>query len=126
MTRQARLFGTMLAAALAAGLVAEVGRCVADDPQANDRARGAAAIRYYGCGTCHRIPGIAGATGTVGPSLERLHRRVYIGGFIPNTPGALAQWIESPRKFDPRTAMPDMGVSAGDARLIAAFLSRTP
>jgi cytochrome c1 len=122
MTRQARLFGTIVAA----GLAAAAGGCGSDDPHENDRTRGAAAIQHYGCGTCPRIPGIAGATGTVGPSLEHLHRRVYIAGFIPNTPDALAQWIESPRKLDPQTAMPDVGVSAGDARLIAAFLSRTP
>jgi cytochrome c2 len=122
MTRRAHLHGMVLAA----GVAAAVSGCGSAPPPADERARGADAIRHYGCGTCHRIPGIAGATGTVGPSLERFHRQVYIAGFIPNTPDALAQWIESPKKFDPRTAMPEMGVSAAEARLIAEFLSRSP
>jgi len=98
--------------------------CTDEDRRAGDRSRGDAAIRAYGCGTCHVIPDVPGAVGNVGPSLERFHRRVYIAGFIPNTPDALAQWIEDPQRFAPDTAMPNLGVTAADARLIARHLSR--
>ncbi len=42
--------------------------------------RGAAMIEYYGCGSCHTIPGISGAVGLAGPPLSgiakpHLHRR---------------------------------------------------
>lgn len=86
--------------------------------------RGAAAMESHGCGSCHRIPGVAGASGVVGPSLERLADRVYLAGFIPNTPANLARWIESPQQLAPGSAMPDMQVSAADAQAIVAYLGR--
>ncbi len=84
--------------------------------------RGAQLIRMYGCGSCHAIPGIGRAEGTVGPPLEDVRQRVYIAGVVPNTPDNLIHWIEHPRQIDPRTAMPEMGVTDADARDIAAYL----
>src|SRR5512142_2272077 len=37
----------------------------------SDPGKAPQAIAAYGCGTCHAIPGIAGADGTVGPQLDR-------------------------------------------------------
>ena len=85
---------------------------------------GAALIRAYGCGACHVIPGVAGANGNVGPSLERLGSRVYLAGFLPNTRDNLARWIREPQRIAHATAMPDMGVTASDAQQIAAYLHR--
>jgi cytochrome c1 len=39
-----------------------------------------------------------------------------------NTPDNLMLWIRNPPGVDPLTAMPDTGVTEGDARDIAAFL----
>jgi cytochrome c len=86
-----------------------------------DPTRGRAAIERYGCGSCHVIGGIAGAGGNVGPSLEGVGRRAYLGGMLPNTPANMIAWIRNPRKFDPRTAMPDLGVSENEARDMAAY-----
>lgn len=86
---------------------------------------GVDAIRRYGCGTCHIIPGVDGADGTVGPSLAGIERQVYLAGRLPNTPDNMAQWIMSPQRFNPNTAMPDMQVTAVDARSIATFLRRS-
>ncbi len=83
---------------------------------------GAAAIERYGCGACHTIPGIRGANATVGPPLHDYARRVYIAGVLPNTPEDLVRWIRHPSKVDPRTAMPDLGVTAEEAQNIAAYL----
>jgi cytochrome c2 len=91
-------------------------------PVDGDPAAGAAAIRKYGCGTCHTVPGIRGADATVGPPLDHYARRVYVAGVVPNTPDDLVRWIQYPRQVDPRTAMPDMGVTKEDARDIAAYL----
>ena len=50
-------------------------------------------IEEYGCGTCHRIPGVVGANGTVGPELDDLSQRNLLAGQIPNTPDNLVLWI---------------------------------
>jgi cytochrome c len=86
-------------------------------------ARAVALIRYYGCGTCHVIPGVPSATGLVGPPLTGLKGRTYLGGAVTNTPENLARWIRNPRELAPRTAKPDVGVSETDAKLIAAYLN---
>jgi cytochrome c1 len=84
--------------------------------------RAAAAIRKYGCGSCHTIPGIDGATAVVGPPLERLGSRSYIAGHLSNDPETLIRWIRHPHSFGQVTAMPEMGVGDQDARDIAAYL----
>jgi cytochrome c2 len=88
--------------------------------------RGRMLIQEYGCGACHTIPGIRGATGNVGPRLDRVKEQVYVAGVLPNTPQNLIFWISSPKKADPQTAMPDLGISEDDARDIAAYLYRLP
>ena len=88
----------------------------------SDTERGRAAIRKYGCGSCHDIPGVSGAAGMVGPPLGRIAQRVYIAGVLPNEPDNMIKWIENPPGVDPKTAMPYMGVTPRDARDIAAYL----
>jgi len=87
-----------------------------------DPDRGRALLRTYGCASCHTIPGVDGASGLVGPPLAGIASRSYIGGVLPNTPQNMIRWIEDPKKVDSLTAMPDVGVSAPDARRIAAYL----
>lgn len=87
-----------------------------------DASRAPASLRRFGCTGCHEIPGISGADGKVGGSLSDLRKRVYVGGVLNNTSDNLVQWIVSPPKFSPRTAMPVTGISEGEARDVAAFL----
>jgi cytochrome c2 len=87
-----------------------------------DGGRGRVAIKKYGCGSCHTIPGIGGAEGLVGPPLAQIASRVYIAGVLPNEPDNMIRWIENPPAIDPKTAMPNMGVTVRDARDIAAYL----
>jgi cytochrome c len=84
--------------------------------------RGRELIRSYGCGTCHSIPGVTGATGLVGPPLGGIASRSYIGGVLPNAPDNMLRWLRDPRAVDPLTAMPNVGVTPSDARHIAAYL----
>lgn len=79
-------------------------------------------IRNYGCHSCHTIPGVTGADALVGPPLIHWSRRVYIAGELPNTPENLEKWIQHPPQIEPKTAMPDMGVTEQDSRDIAAYL----
>ena len=87
-----------------------------------DARRGADALRRFGCGACHVIPGIAGASGQVGPPLGGVGGRAYIAGVLTNTPENMIRWIVNPRGVDSLTAMPILGVSAPEARDIAAYL----
>ncbi len=85
-------------------------------------ARGVDVIKTKKCGSCHAIPGINGANGTVGPPLAYFGRRTYIGGEVPNTPQNLVQWVMSPQSIEPHTAMPALGLSEQQARDVAAYL----
>jgi cytochrome c len=91
-----------------------------------DVGRGKLLLAQYQCGSCHRIPDVAAARGEVGPALDSFGRRSYIAGQIPNRPDALARWIVDPASLKPGTAMPAMGVSAADARDMAAYLYALP
>jgi cytochrome c2 len=79
-------------------------------------------LRQFGCGACHRIPGVADAQGNVGPPLDGVAKRVYLAGVVPNSPQGMARWIRTPKAFDPHTAMPDLGVSEPHARDMVAYL----
>ncbi len=84
--------------------------------------RGAAAIEHYGCGSCHIIPGISGAQGRAGASLNGIASRIYIAGVLQNTPENMVRWIENPPAVDPKTVMPNLGVNERDAKDIAGYL----
>ena len=87
-----------------------------------DADRGRAVIKKYGCNTCHTIAGVAGADGLVGPPLTGIAQRMFIGGVARNTPANLVAWIQNPKQFDSKTAMPNVGVSHRDAVDIASYL----
>lgn len=112
----------------------ELGRARQEKPEPDWRAsaasagtgnakRGATAIHQYGCATCHQIPGIVGAVALVGPSLEGIASRKYLGGRVPNTPENLVRWIRHPKAFSPDTLMPALGVTEPHALDIATYLS---
>ncbi len=84
--------------------------------------RGRRAMELYGCGSCHTISGVSGATALVGPSLEHMANRSYVAGVMVNRPENMIAWILDPPKIDPLTAMPHLGVTEQDARDIASYL----
>ncbi|HEV7368106.1 c-type cytochrome [Arenibaculum sp.] len=79
-------------------------------------------VRAHGCGACHRIDGVRGPDANVGPPLNALSSQVYIAGVLPNLPENMVRWLMDPPAIDPRTAMPDLGLSEREATDIAAFL----
>jgi cytochrome c len=115
------LYFLLLLACIGAGCENRVRR-TAVQITGGDPDRAAAAVRKYGCGSCHTIPGIDGANAVMGPPLNRFSRRSYIAGHLSNNPDLLIRWIRHPHSFKQETAMPEMGVGEQDARDIAAYL----
>ena len=122
---------TALTAPTAAGLALAVGIAACSNAsgstsdrhvEGGDPDRGRAAISAYGCGSCHQIPGVQGARGMVGPPLDHWAERRIIAGEVPNDPERLITWLTVPQSIEPGTAMPNMGVSDGEARDMAAYL----
>jgi cytochrome c2 len=74
------------------------------------------------CAACHRVPGVAGATGDVGPSLQGIARQQIIAGKLPNTGANMIRWLMHPQQVVPGNAMPEMGLTQAQARQIAAYL----
>ena len=83
---------------------------------------GRALIASYGCGSCHSVPGVPGADAVAAPPLKRFYERSFIAGRLSNTEENLIKWIQDPQDIEPGNAMPDLGVTEGDARDIAAYL----
>ncbi len=87
-----------------------------------DPAAGKRVISRIACGICHVIPGVAGARGTVGPSLEGFAERNLIAGRLPNEFELLTRWVRDAPSFDPATGMPELPISEDEARDVAAYL----
>lgn len=122
-TRLLAMFWLLLLAVLLVAACGESQTAALAAPGGGDATAGQAAIRGYGCGSCHQIPGIRGARGVVGPPLEEYARRKYIAGNLPNEPENLVAWIMDPQAIEPGTAMPNLLVTETDARNIAAYLA---
>jgi cytochrome c1 len=87
-------------------------------------AAGLLLVQQKGCGGCHVIPGVPGATGTLGPSLDGVAGRATIaGGTLPNNgPEDLQRWVLDPPSLKPGTVMPKLGLTDDQAASIAAYL----
>jgi cytochrome c2 len=83
---------------------------------------GRALMRQFGCAGCHTVSGVPGAVGRVGPQLDKVAQQIYIAGGVANTPDNLVRWIVDPKAVNPRSAMPRTGISAAQARDVAAYL----
>lgn len=123
----ALLFGATVLAALIAGIAMYAGtrtrsRIMAEQVSGGDSKAGRRAIAAYGCGSCHVIPGVPGAKGVVGPSLDKLAIRATIAGRLPNAPAAMEHWLRHPQTVVPGNGMPEQGVTARDARDMTAYL----
>ncbi len=92
--------------------------------------QGVKVILQRGCGGCHTIPNIPGASGTIGPNLGPngdippvKDRKTIAGGAVPNNSvDDLAKWILDPPSLKPGTAMPKLGLSPDEAAAAAAYL----
>ena len=79
-------------------------------------------IARVGCGSCHVIPGVTGATGRVGPSLQGIATRATIAGVLSNDPSQMRRWLKHPQAVLPGNGMPDQPITDREARDVAAYL----
>lgn len=111
------ILAALLLAACGEDPLPEARRVFNGDPEEGRRL-----IAEAGCGTCHVIPGVAGARGNVGPPLNGFAKRAIIAGQIPNRGDDLVRWILDPPGIEPGTAMPSSGLTEVEARHVAAYL----
>jgi cytochrome c1 len=92
-----------------------------------DAATGRQLVLDKGCGGCHTISGVPGATGVAGPNLTNIALRPTLAGdTIPNSSATLEQWLLDPQSLKPGTSMPRLGLSEQEARDLTAFLESQP
>lgn len=90
---------------------------------AGDANRGRALIASKGCTSCHVVPGVPEAKGTVGPNLAGFAARPQIAGTLPNNADNLVRWLKNPPGVKQGTAMPNLGLSDQEIADLSAFLS---
>jgi cytochrome c2 len=111
--------GALLAAFLLGGCDLE-SYAAQEDPQV---LQGKRLIAEVGCGSCHMIPGIAGADGLVGPPLNHMANRQFIAGMLRNSPENMQRWLLDPQAIVPGNAMPDLNLTERQAQAITAYLA---
>lgn len=87
-----------------------------------DAGQGLAVIDRVGCAACHRIPGVAWPTGSVGGSLSGFADRSLIAGRFPNQPEILVRWLRDAPSMSAETGMPPIPITEDEARDVAAYL----
>ncbi len=76
-----------------------------------------------GCVGCHSLNAYEAPKGMIGPNLANVGARSYIGaGTLKNTDENLARWIMNPQLIKQGVLMPNLGVSAVDAKALVAYL----
>lgn len=89
---------------------------------AGDPDQGRELVGEYGCGSCHRVPGVPNARALVGPPLDGWSGRSFIAGTLPNNQENLTVWLRDPQQVRPGSAMPDLDISESDLADIVAYL----
>ena len=76
-----------------------------------------------GCVGCHSLNAYDAPKGMIGPNLANVGARTYIAaGTLKNTDENLAHWIQHPQAIKQGVLMPNLGVTAEEAKALAAYL----
>jgi cytochrome c2 len=97
-------------------------------------ARGRELLDVKGCGLCHRMTGVADIrpallpTGVTVPDMARAIRLAPDLRYTRDRwrPSALVAWLVDPSKVKPDALMPVMGLTADEAKSVAAYLLQSP
>ena len=94
----------------------------APPPVTPEQTRGLKVVEFR-CGLCHAVRG-TDAGSHFGPDLTHLmSRRLIASGALPNTPGALAGWVQNPQGVKPGAQMPDQYLSGPQLQDVNAYLA---
>ncbi len=86
-------------------------------------AAGEKLFQAKGCVGCHSLNAVNAPKGMIGPNLANVGGRSYIGaGSFKNTDENLARWIQNPQLMKKGVLMPNLGVTADEAKSLAAYL----
>jgi cytochrome c oxidase subunit 2 len=92
-------------------------------PQDPAYAAGEKLFQAKGCVGCHSLNAVNAPKGMIGPNLANVGARSYIGaGSFKNTDETLARWIQNPQLMKKGVLMPNLGVTAEEAKSLAAYL----
>jgi cytochrome c oxidase subunit II len=97
---------------------------IAPAPRPTDEAalRGATIFGARTCVTCHSIGG-NGESARFAPDLTHLAERTTLGaGVLPNTPAALARWLENPQDIKMGCHMPNAQLPDHEVKDLVAYL----
>lgn len=112
--------------ALFAGGCRDSGTNLSDRVVIGNAERGRVLVTAVGCNACHDIPSVRGPRGVVGPPLDGIRSRPFLGGAIPNRPATMAAFVRDAPSLVPNTAMPRMPLDQQAAEDVTAFLYSLP
>jgi cytochrome c oxidase subunit 2 len=90
------------------------------DPQ---YAKGQQLFAQKGCIGCHSLQAVNAPKGMIGPNLATVGSRAYIAaGWLKNTDENLEHWIREPQSVKKGVLMPNLGVTAEEAKALRVYL----
>jgi cytochrome c oxidase subunit II len=90
------------------------------DPQ---YAKGQQLFLQKGCVGCHSLQAVNAPKGLIGPNLATVGSRAYIAaGWLKNTDENLEHWIREPQTVKKGVLMPNLGVTAEEAKALRTYL----
>jgi cytochrome c oxidase subunit 2 len=86
-------------------------------------AKGEQLFKMKGCVGCHSLQAVDAPKGMIGPNLATVGSRAYIAaGWLRNTDENLEHWIREPQSVKKGVLMPNLGVTAEEAKALRAYL----
>jgi cytochrome c oxidase subunit 2 len=92
-------------------------------PQGSEYAAGEKLFMTKGCMGCHSLQAVNAPKGLIGPNLANVGARSHIAaGWLANTDENLERWIREPQAVKKGVLMPNLGVTAEEAKALRAYL----
>ena len=92
-------------------------------PQGPEYAAGEKLFMTKGCMGCHSLQAANAPKGLIGPNLANVGARSHIAaGWLANTDENLERWIREPQTVKKGVLMPNLGVTAEEAKALRAYL----
>jgi cytochrome c oxidase subunit 2 len=105
------------------GTAAQKDTAAAAPPQGAEYAAGEKLFMTKGCMGCHSLQAANAPKGLIGPNLANVGARSHIAaGWLANTDENLERWIREPQSVKKGVLMPNLGVTADEAKALRAYL----